>query len=194
GLLAGERLGSRLARRLLPTAIVFPVVLGWLRTLGEREGLYDSPFGVALLITSSVVILVAIIWRAANGLNRSDLMRQHAEENLRRSHAELEARVQERTAELERQSAQLREIAAAVLEVNNDVTGRRRAEEALRFQAHLLNTVEQAVIATDPDGRITYWNSFAEKLYGWSAAEAVGRNIVEVTPADESKAQSTEIM
>ena len=169
-LLAGDRLGSRLARQLLPAALVFPVILGWLRTLGERAGLYDSPFGAALLITSSIVILVAVIWRAASGLNRSDAMRRHAEEELRRSHTELEARVQERTAELERQSVQL------------------------RAQAQLLDTVEQAVIATDPSGRITYWNRFAEKLYGWPAAEAVGRNIVEVTPADESKTQSTEIM
>ncbi|HYJ47875.1 MAG TPA: response regulator, partial [Pyrinomonadaceae bacterium] len=48
---------------------------------------------------------------------------------------------------------------------------RRQAEEALRLQAHLLNTVEQAVIATDSNGTIIYWNRFAEKLYGWPAAE-----------------------
>ena len=300
GLLAGDRLGSRLARRLLPAAVVIPAVLGWLRTLGERAGLYDSPFGAALMITSSVVILVAVIWRAAAGLNRADEMRRRAEDELRHSHDDLERRVRERTAELERQSAQLRAseqklalaqevgqigtfdwdmrtgalVWTAQLEalfglppggfggtfehwrtrvhpedlpaceasigeaiarkatewrgvyrmtradtgalrwidaqsrifydargeplrmvgINLDVTERRQAEEALRFQAHLLDTVEQAVIATDTAGRITYWNSFAEKLYGWSAAEAVGRNIVEVTPTEESRAQSLDIM
>src|SRR5919206_294121 len=63
-----------------------------------------------------------------------------------------------------------------------DLTERRRAEDSIRFQAHLLDTVEQAVIATDLGGRITYWNHFAERLYGWPATEAVGRDIIEVTP------------
>jgi PAS domain S-box-containing protein len=68
------------------------------------------------------------------------------------------------------------------------------AEEAIRFQAHLLDTVEQAVIATDLKGTITYWNRFASKLYGWTAAEAVGRNIMEITPAKTTLQQAAEIM
>jgi PAS domain S-box-containing protein len=75
-----------------------------------------------------------------------------------------------------------------------DFTGRRQAEESARFQAHLLDTVEQAVIATDLEGRIIYWNHFAEKLYGWPAAEAVGRSILEVTPDESEGAQAAEIM
>ena len=39
-----------------------------------------------------------------------------------------------------------------------------------RFQAHLLDTVEQAVIATHLDGRILYWNRFAENLPGFLEA------------------------
>ncbi|HEX8162400.1 MAG TPA: PAS domain S-box protein [Pyrinomonadaceae bacterium] len=78
--------------------------------------------------------------------------------------------------------------------VARDITGRKRAEEALRFQAQLLDTVEQAVIATDARGTITYWNRFAEKLYGWEASEVVGRNIVEVISPDETREQSAEIM
>ncbi|MDQ3805555.1 MAG: PAS domain S-box protein [Acidobacteriota bacterium] len=76
----------------------------------------------------------------------------------------------------------------------NDLTEHRRAEEEVRFQAHLLDTVEQAVIATDLEGRIIYWNRHAEKLYGWPAAEVLGRSVVEVTPAETSHAQAGEIM
>jgi PAS domain S-box-containing protein len=68
------------------------------------------------------------------------------------------------------------------------------AEDEIRFQANLLNTVEQAVIATDPSGRIIYWNGFSEKLYGWQSAEVIGRNIVDVTPSDASTVQAHEIM
>jgi PAS domain S-box-containing protein len=78
--------------------------------------------------------------------------------------------------------------------VARDITGRRRIEEALRFQAQLLDTVEQAVIATDARGAITYWNHFAEKLYGWQASEVVGRDILEVTPTDATREQAQEIM
>src|SRR5947209_5504565 len=75
-----------------------------------------------------------------------------------------------------------------------DLTRQRRAEESLRFQSHLLDTVEQAVIATDLAGKITYWNRYAEKLYGWAAHEVLGRDIVEVTPAEISREQAAEIM
>jgi PAS domain S-box-containing protein len=75
-----------------------------------------------------------------------------------------------------------------------DLTRRRRAEESLRFQSHLLDTVEQAVIATDLTGKITYWNQHAEKLYGWAAREVMGRDIVEVTPAETTREQAAEIM
>ena len=61
-----------------------------------------------------------------------------------------------------------------------DVTERSRSEAAIRFQAQLLNAVQQAVVATDPEGHVIFWNSFAEKLYGWTAAEAVGRPISEL--------------
>jgi PAS domain S-box-containing protein len=75
-----------------------------------------------------------------------------------------------------------------------DLTARRRAEESMRFQAHLLDTVEQAVIATDLEGRIIYWNQHAERLYGWPAAEALGRSVMEVTPAETSTEQALKIM
>ncbi|MCA1992340.1 MAG: PAS domain S-box protein [Coleofasciculus sp. S288] len=75
-----------------------------------------------------------------------------------------------------------------------ELNQRQQAEAAIRFQAHLLDTVEQAVMATDLDGVITYWNQFAETLYGWSAVEAVGRNIIDVVLTEASKLQAAEIM
>lgn len=66
--------------------------------------------------------------------------------------------------------------------------------EALIFQAHLLNTIEQSVIATDLDGIVICWNRFAEHLYGWSAAEALGRNIMELVSPELSARQAEEVM
>jgi len=75
-----------------------------------------------------------------------------------------------------------------------DITERKQAEAKLAFRAHLLDTVEQAVIATDLDGKIIFWNSFAESLYGWSKSEAVGSNILDLTPADTLKEKGEEIL
>jgi diguanylate cyclase (GGDEF)-like protein/PAS domain S-box-containing protein len=63
-----------------------------------------------------------------------------------------------------------------------------------RFHAHLLDALGQAVIATDPLGKVVYWNSAAESLYGWSAKEAMGRPIVELTPSEELVDRAEEIM
>ncbi len=61
-----------------------------------------------------------------------------------------------------------------------DVTARATLEHANEFQARLLDAVEQAVIATDLEGRVIYWNAFAESLYGWSASEVLGRTIRDI--------------
>ena len=78
--------------------------------------------------------------------------------------------------------------------IARDISDRKRAEKQISFQAHLLDAVDQAVIATDLNGTIVYWNSFAEGLYGWSAAEALGANILEITPASETREQAIEIL
>jgi two-component system cell cycle sensor histidine kinase/response regulator CckA len=75
-----------------------------------------------------------------------------------------------------------------------DITERSRSEAAIRFQAQLLNAVQQAVVATDPDGIVIFWNKFAELLYGWTAEEAVGQTIQELTPSPFLREHGAEIM
>jgi PAS domain S-box-containing protein len=81
-----------------------------------------------------------------------------------------------------------------VVVVFRDITERKRAEEEIRFQAHLLDAVEQSVIATDLNGTIIFWNSFAESLYGWAAAEALGANILDVTPSPKLRQHAGDIL
>lgn len=54
-----------------------------------------------------------------------------------------------------------------------DVTERKRAEEALKEQARILDLAP--VLIGDLSGRILFWNSGAEEMYGWTAAEALGQ-------------------
>jgi PAS domain S-box-containing protein len=76
----------------------------------------------------------------------------------------------------------------------HDITARKQAEEQTRFQARLLEAVEQAVIVTDLTGQVVYWNPFAEKLFGWSAADALGKTTLELIAAEQSYQQGVEIM
>jgi PAS domain S-box-containing protein len=75
-----------------------------------------------------------------------------------------------------------------------DITKRKQAEKAIRFQAQLLDIVEQAVVAMDTSGAIIYWNRFAETLYGWSAAEVLGRDVLEVVIAADEQEGAAETM
>jgi PAS domain S-box-containing protein len=60
-----------------------------------------------------------------------------------------------------------------VAQVQN-ITDHRRAEEQLREKAALLEIAQDAICVQRLDGRIEFWNPAAERLYGWSRAEAVG--------------------
>jgi PAS domain S-box-containing protein len=84
--------------------------------------------------------------------------------------------------------------AAIALQEARYLSEQRRAAEEIRFQAGLLDAVDQAVIATDTEGIITYWNRFAERLYGWSAPEVIGRNILDVTCAQGSPRAAAEML
>ncbi len=64
-----------------------------------------------------------------------------------------------------------------VLVVSRDMTERLTIERRLRNQAALLDKARDAIIATDVDFRISYWNPSAERLYGWSADEVMGREL-----------------
>jgi PAS domain S-box-containing protein len=65
---------------------------------------------------------------------------------------------------------------------------------AIRAHAELFDIPGQAVIATTLDGTIVYWGSAAARLYGWSEQEAVGQNVVEVTPAAMSREEAGAIL
>ncbi len=88
---------------------------------------------------------------------------------------DLEDRVRARTAELTEANARLAQ----------EVEAHRAANERIRFQAHILDVVEQAVIVTDRQGLITYWNHYAEQMYGWTAADVLDRPITQILPTQE---------
>ncbi len=101
--------GGVMARRMLPALVAVPCVLGWLRIAGERRGYYDSEFGTALMASVTVTLFVIIAGRIAAELNRADVARREAEQQIRRLNDELEQRVAERTADLAAANADLQQ-------------------------------------------------------------------------------------
>ena len=67
--------------------------------------------------------------------------------------------------------------AAFVVEVNNDITGLKRADEALRYLAAIVNSSDDAIMAKDLNGIVTSWNAGAERIFGYSASEIVGKTV-----------------
>lgn len=66
-----------------------------------------------------------------------------------------------------------------------DITEQKQAEERLREQADIINRAHDAIVVRDFETeRVTSWNTGAERLYGWTAEEAVGRSIAELIFAD----------
>lgn len=69
----------------------------------------------------------------------------------------------------------------------------RTARKLPALESEVLASLGLAVIATDLNGYIIYWNRAAEHLYGWTADEVDGRNIMDVTPSAESRAAAVAI-
>ncbi|KAI3955791.1 hypothetical protein MKW98_006151, partial [Papaver atlanticum] len=62
------------------------------------------------------------------------------------------------------------------------------------FFLNLLQSMGQAILICDATGMVTYWNRSAEKLYGYSASEALGRNVLDLTLKREAREDAMHIM
>jgi PAS domain-containing protein len=95
--------------------------------------------------------LSAMIVALGEALRRANAQQERTEDALRESESRLQA-LQNRTLEAEGKTAQTME------------------------EARLVDLVNDAVFVRTPDDKVSYWNHGAERLYGWTASEAVGRS------------------
>nr|WP_322724116.1 PAS domain S-box protein [Streptomyces phyllanthi] len=71
-------------------------------------------------------------------------------------------------------------VSAAV----RDVSERKAAEARINELAAFVESSQDAILAKTLDGRITYWNAAAQRLYGYSAEEAIGQHVSMLAPPD----------
>jgi PAS domain S-box-containing protein len=71
-----------------------------------------------------------------------------------------------------------------ISKIARDVTERRRFDETRARLAAIVESSDDVIVSKNLDGIITSWNAAAERMFGWTAAEAVGRSITLIIPED----------
>src|SRR5579862_504796 len=74
-----------------------------------------------------------------------------------------------------------------VSKVARDITERKLAQEQIAEQAALLDKARDAILVRDLEGKIGFWNHGAERIYGWTREEAIGRSAGELLYASPNK-------
>src|SRR5262249_47588545 len=75
---------------------------------------------------------------------------------------------------------------SGVVLVFRDVTERRQAERSAHFLASIVESSDDAIIGKDTNGIITSWNRGAERIFGYSAVEAIGHPVSMLAPPGQA--------
>jgi len=85
-----------------------------------------------------------------------------------------------------------------VIEVNRDVTvikqieaALRESQEGLNWLASIVESSDDAIVSKDLDGIITSWNKGAERVFGYTAGEAIGQPVTILIPQDRQDEERT---
>lgn len=77
-----------------------------------------------------------------------------------------------------------------ISKIARDISSRRAGDELLARQARLLDQVYEPIMVRTLDDRVVYWNNGAERVYGWTAAEAVGKRSRELLQTEFFESES----
>ncbi len=148
----------------------------WFWLLAPKHASLDraEAFGlIAFVLFSSVIIAFGEATR------RSKAKQDQTEQALRESENRLKLGMQEMQKEIERHAAEVKEKTAQTIE-----------------QARWLDLANDAIFVRTDEERISYWNQGAERLYGWTKEEALGRSTHELLrtrfPVSLSEIQKTD--
>ncbi len=250
-----------LLRTLVPAIVGVPILIGWLRLAGQRAHLYDTPFGVGLMVLGSIGCLTAITLLVVRSMHRLEYEQSRAEEAVRESEqrfrlvadtapvliwmsgtdklctyfnkpwldftgrsmeAELgsgwaqdvhpddrqqcldtyqqsfDRREKFRTEyRLRRHDGEYRWVLdigvprfnrdrsfAGYIGIAIDATDDKLAEEARFRHVAVIESSDDAIASGTLDGIIVSWNTGAQRIYGYTEAEAIGKPINMLVPPE----------
>jgi len=130
-------------------------------------------------ISGIALTLLLLFWASrlaknyAAGRDRAERALHQKMSEIEALNRDLENRVEERTAALRQSNEKLA-----------------RAYEGNRLLASIVESSEDAIVGKSVDGTIRTWNAGAERLYGYTAEEIVGRNICQLAPPDRADEES----
>jgi len=155
-----SNMGGMMARRLLPAFLLLPVLIGWFRLKGERSEIFDPDVGVVLVSLTYTLCFIWFIWMTARSINTIDEKRRISQEALKKSYAELDIRVKERTAEL----LKLNRILDA------EIIERKKAQDIINAERKrfndLLELMPAYLILLTPDYHVSYANRYFRERFG----------------------------
>ncbi|MEG4804698.1 PAS domain S-box protein [Microcoleus sp. ARI1-B5] len=176
--IASDRAGGIMARRLLPQAIIIPPLVGYFIMSGERLQAYAPEVGISLLSVLNVIIFTVLIWQNAKTLCTADRKRYRAELGLRKAKSDLETQVDRRTLQLQLANEQLQQ----------QIRDSQATEQALQKNYNLLltviNSTPTALFVKDIHGCYMMLNAAGTTIIGKSFDEIIGRDDSELFPPE----------
>ncbi len=154
--------GGRVARYLLPTSIIVPIVLGYGRMKFQEFYPLEVGLGRALFVVTIILVFTAMVRFVSRLLNATDEARIESETALRKLNEELEERILQRASEL--------------------------ASAERRFQV-LVENSQESISLNDVNGKLLYLSPSAHKNSGADPSSRVGVSMLEkIHEEDKSKA------
>lgn len=167
-LISGET-GFLMARKLLPTLVILPAVIGWFRIKGEQKGFFLSEEGVIVVAITYTICFLVLVWLTSRSMNIIDRRRLESEEALRISNEELKHRVQER------------------------ILAEKELQSTKNYLENLINYANAPIIVWNPGTEIQLFNHAFENLTGYSSSEVLGKKLNFLFPEHSLTESNTKI-
>lgn len=171
GLITGNGVGNIMARQLFPTLTITVVFLSIIRIMLHRQQLVSVEFGIALFAISFILIGLLLINLSAKQLNKINIKKNIAEDQIIDLNKNLEKIVEQRTAELN-------DSLVALQNSRNELW---KSEELLKG---IINKTTAAIVLKDTTGHYLLVNErFANDL-GLQVQDIIGKNAFDLFPKE----------
>lgn len=156
----GNAIGSRMGKRLFVLMLIPILLFGSVRVQTQHFGFFSLEVGISLLAVSVLLICLLLIWDTATRLNKIDEQRSAAETEIKSINADLEKRVEQRSAEF------------------------LKSEEKYRL---LIEHASDAIYVVDFKGNFMDANASMCNMIGYSRDELLEMNVEDIIDPEELK-------